>query len=135
MNETYKRYQMLTKPSWSPPAWIFGPVWMVLYVIIAVSFGAVFYRAFTSNISWIVSLPFALNLIFNFIFTPLQFKLRNNLLASLDILLVVASLIWALYSLWQSVPELRWVVYINIPYLLWAIFATILQLTITYLNK
>ncbi|GIW61910.1 MAG: tryptophan-rich sensory protein [Patescibacteria group bacterium] len=135
MNENYKRYQMLTKPSWSPPAWIFGPVWMVLYAIIAVSFGAVFYRAFTSNISWIVSLPFALNLIFNFIFTPLQFKLRNNLLASLDILLVVASLIWALYSLWQSVPELRWVVYINVPYLLWAIFATILQLTITYLNK
>jgi benzodiazapine receptor len=131
---SYIWYQTLIKPFWSPPAWLFGPVWTVLYVIIAISFSAVFYKAFTKQISWLVALPFALNLIFNFAFTPIQFGLKNNLLASLDILLVLATLVWALYAVWQASPNLRWVVYANIPYLLWVTFATCLQLTITYLN-
>lgn len=135
MNETYTWYQTLIKPSWTPPSWVFGPVWTVLYTIIAISFGTVFYKAFTKQIPWIVALPFALNLLFNFIFTPIQFGLKNNPLASLDILLVVGTLIWALYAVWTSLPELRWVVYANIPYLLWGTFATSVQLTITFLNK
>ena len=131
---SYIWYQSLTKPFWSPPAWVFGPVWTVLYIIIAVSFSAVFYKAFTKQISWLVALPFVLNLIFNFAFTPIQFGLKNNLLASLDIVLVLVTLVWALYAVWQTSPSLRWVVYVNIPYLLWVTFATCLQLTITYLN-
>jgi benzodiazapine receptor len=110
-------------------------VWTVLYAIIAVSFGTVFYKAFTKQIGWMVALPFALNLVFNFAFTPIQFGLKNNLLASLDILLVLGTLVWALYTVWSMVPELRWVAYVNIPYLLWVTFATCLQLTITYLNR
>ncbi len=132
---TYNWYQTLIKPFWSPPAWLFGPVWTVLYTIIVVSFGTVFYKVFTKQIPWIVALPFALNLIFNFAFTPIQFGLKNNLLASVNILLVVGTLIWALYAIWHTSPELRWVIYANIPYLLWGTFATCLQLTITYLNK
>lgn len=132
---TYNWYSQLTKPSWSPPNWVFGPVWTVLYTIIAISFGTVFYKIFLGKIPRIVALPFVLNLIFNFSFTPLQFGLKNNLLAAIDIVLVLSTLIWALVALWRSVPNLRWIVYINIPYLLWVSFATVLQLTITYLNK
>ena len=127
-------YSTLIKPDWAPPAWVFGPVWTILYAIIAVSFGTVFYKAFTRQIPWLVALPFALNLIFNFAFTPLQFGLQNNLLAAADILLVLGTLIWALVAVWHSAPSLRWVVYVNTPYLLWVSFATVLQLTITYLN-
>jgi tryptophan-rich sensory protein len=132
---TYNWYSQLIKPTWSPPSWLFSPVWTVLYIIIAVSFGTVFYKVFTREIPWIVALPFALNLVFNFIFTPIQFGLKNNLLAAADILLVVGTLIWALYAIWNFSPEFRWVVYVNIPYLLWGVFATCLQLTITYLNR
>lgn len=132
---TYNWYSQLIKPSWAPPSWLFGPVWTVLYLIIAVSFGAVFYKAFSKEIAWMVALPFVLNLVFNFAFTPLQFGLKNNLLASIDILLVVVTLVWALVAVWQASPELRWVAYTNIPYLLWGTFATCLQLTITYLNR
>jgi tryptophan-rich sensory protein len=132
---TYNWYSQLIKPSWAPPSWLFGPVWTVLYAIIAVSFGTVFYKVVTKEIPWIVALPFILNLIFNFAFTPIQFGLKNNLLASIDILLVLCTLVWALYSIWYAVPELRWVVYVNIPYLIWGSFATCLQLTITFLNK
>lgn len=132
---TYNWYQQLIKPTWAPPSWIFGPVWTFLYAIIFVSFGTVFYKAFTNKLSWIVALPFILNLVFNFAFTPIQFGLKNNLLAAIDIVLVLTTLIWALFAIWNALPELRWVVYINIPYLLWVSFATVLQLTITYLNK
>ena len=131
MNEP-QYYTELIKPSWSPPPSLFGIVWPFLYAIIAVSFGTIFYKAFTKQIPWMVALPFVLNLVFNFTFTPIQFGLKNNLLASLDILLVLSTLIWALFAIW---PHLRWVVYANIPYLLWVSFATVLQLTITYLNK
>ena len=131
---TYNWYSQLAKPFWAPPSWLFGPVWTILYIVIAVSFGTVLYQAFRGRLSWRVALPFGLNLVFNLAFTPIQFGLKNNLLASLDILLVVGTLIWALVVLWRAAPGLRWVVYANLPYLLWGLFATVLQLTITYLN-
>ncbi len=131
----YNWYSQLIKPSWSPPSWLFGPVWTVLYMIIAVTFGTVFYRTFTGKLAWMVALPFVLNLIFNFAFTSIQFGLKNNLLAAIDILLVLGTLIWALYAIWNMAPDLHWVVYANIPYLLWVSFAATLQLTITFLNK
>lgn len=132
MNNTSNWYSTLIKPAFAPPAWVFGPVWTVLYAIIALTYGTVFYKVITGKLPWIVALPFALNLVFNFAFTPLQFGLKNNLLASIDIVLVLLTLIWALVAIY---PHIKWVSYANIPYLLWVSFATVLQLTITYLNK
>lgn len=128
---TYAWYQTLIKPSWAPPSWLFEPVWTVLYAIIAVSFGTVFYKVFTKDLPWVVALPFAFNLVFNLSFTYFQFGLKNNTLAAIDILLVLGTLLWAMFAIWQ---HLRWVAYANIPYLLWVAFATVLQLSITYLN-
>ncbi len=125
-------YAALVKPDWAPPSWLFGPVWTVLYAIIAVTFGSVFYRAFKGEIPFVVVLPFILNLVFNILFTPIQFGLRNNLLAAVDILLVLGTLVWALIAIW---PHMRWVVYANIPYVLWVAFATVLQLSITFINR
>lgn len=132
MNNAYNWYSQLIKPTWSPPSWIFGPVWSFLYILIAGSFGTVFYKAFTKQIPWIIALPFILNLIFNFSFTPLQFGLKNNLLSAVDILLVLGTLVWAMVAIF---PYVKWITYIQIPYLLWVSFATVLQLTITYLNR
>lgn len=128
---TYDWYQQIIRPSWAPPAWLFGPVWSFLYVLIAFSFSKVFYLAFKRRIPFIVALPFLLNLIFNFAFTPIQFGLKNNFLAAIDILLVLCTLVWAMIAIY---PRARWIAYIQIPYFLWVAFATILQLTITYLN-
>lgn len=129
---TYTWYTELVKPSWAPPSWLFGPVWSVLYIVIALSFGKVFLMLWNKQIPFVVALPFILNLIFNFAFTPLQFGLKNNLLASLDILLVLGTLVWAIVAIY---PHVRWVAYAQTPYLLWVSFATVLQLTITYINK
>ncbi|OGG39743.1 TspO protein [Candidatus Kaiserbacteria bacterium GWA2_50_9] len=125
-------YQMLIKPSWAPPAFIFGPVWAVLYILIAISFGKVFWMVAWGEIPLIIALPFVLNLIFNLSFTWLQFGLQNNTLAAFDILFVLGTLIWGMLAIY---PYLGWVALINIPYLLWVAFATVLQLTTTYLNE
>ncbi len=129
---TYNWYSQLIKPSWSPPSWLFGPVWTFLYILIAYSFGNVFLKLIKKEISWLVALPFLLNLIFNLVFSPIQFNLRNNLLAAVDISLVLITLIWAIVAIY---PHVRWIAYIQIPYLLWVMFATVLQFSITYLNK
>lgn len=131
MNLSSSWYQQLIRPEWAPPAWLFGPVWSVLYTIIVISFGYVFYQTLTRELPPSLAIPFVLNLIFNAAFTPLQFGLQNNLLAAIDISLVLVTLLWAL---WAVYPHAKWVTLVNIPYLLWVCFATILQFTITYLN-
>ena len=139
MNNTYTYFSELIKPTCAPEPSIFGIVWPILYILIAISFGKVFIMLFQKQISFWIALPFILNLIFNFSFTYFQFGLKNNYLATLDILLVLGTLIWGMVAIWRLAPQslggVGWIAYINIPYLLWVSFATVLQLTITYLNR
>ena len=125
-------YSQLIKPSWSPPSWLFGPVWSFLYVLIIISFGKVVLLFMQKKLPFIVLLPFILNIIFNLSFTYFQFGLKSNALAAIDILLVLGTLIWAIIAIY---PYVQWVAYAQLPYLAWVFFATVLQLTITYLNK
>ncbi len=130
--QNYNWYSTLIKPTWAPPSFLFGPVWTFLYILIAISFGKVFWMFFQKQISIWVALPFILNIIFNLIFTPIQFGLKNNLLAVIDILLVLGTLIWAITAIF---PYSKILAYMQVPYLLWVSFATVLQLTITWLNR
>lgn len=129
MNQWYKQ---LKKPAWSPPAWLFGPVWTVLYAGILITYGTAIYLFAKAQITWPVLLPFILNVVFNIAFTPLQFKLRNNILALADIILIWLTLVWALLAIY---PFAAWITWVNIPYLLWVSFATVLQSSITWLNR
>jgi tryptophan-rich sensory protein len=130
-NYNYQSYAELIKPVWAPPNYLFGPVWSILYTIILITFGYVFYLYYKRKIKFNIILPFILNLFFNFIFTPIQFGLKNNLLGSLDVILVWITLVWAMYKIYKYKKN---IVFANIPYLAWVSFATILQITITFLN-
>lgn len=132
MNNSSFWYSQIIKPEWAPPAWLFGPVWTALYLIIAVSFVTVFCKVLKKELPTIVALPFALNLVFNFLFTPLQFGLQNNYLAMADVILVFLTLVWAIIVIYRHI---RWIALVNIPYLSWVIFATALQISITFLNN
>ena len=89
-------YNSLAKPSWTPAPATIGLIWQILYPIILVTFGFVFMQTIRRKITWTVALPFAINLVANLIFTPIQFGLRNLPLASVDIVIV-----WERSSGWR----------------------------------
>ncbi|MCY2967446.1 MAG: tryptophan-rich sensory protein [Planctomycetota bacterium] len=125
-------YNSLVKPSWTPAPATIGLIWSILYPIIIVTFGFVFVQAFRGKVGWTVAAPFAINLVANLIFSPIQFQMRNLPLAAVDILIVWGSIIWLVAAIW---PHYRWVSLAQIPYFVWVSLATILQLSITWNNR
>ncbi|MEI6144385.1 MAG: TspO/MBR family protein [Candidatus Berkelbacteria bacterium] len=126
------RYKSYKRPPLSPPPYLFGVVWPFLYLLIFISFGFVFWQSAVGNIAAWVAIPFIINLIANGLFTYFQFQLDNNFLAMLDIVVVLATIIISMIVIW---PSYHWVAYVQIPYLLWVIFATYLQIGVTVLNR
>ena len=124
-------YNSLAKPDWTPAPSTIGLIWQILYPIIFVSFGFVFVQAFRRKLPWKVALPFAINLVANVIFTPIQFGMRNLPLAAVDILVVWATIIWCVVAVWRYSA---WVAIAHGPYFIWVSLATVLQLSITAMN-
>jgi len=125
-------YDSLAKPSWTPASSVIGTVWAVLYPVIFVTYGYVIFRVVRGEIPWHVTVPIAINLAANLAFTPIQFGLQNLALASVDILVVLASLIWSIVAIWPYAP---WASITLTPYLVWVAIATTLQLSITWMNR
>lgn len=129
MAEVKDYYESLEKPSWAPKAETFGKVWSVLYVLIAISFGFVFYKTFiTRKLPVAYATPFIVNLVANLSYMYIMFQLKNEKLALVDIVVVLVSLVWAMFKIY---PKYDWVAFINVPYLLWMLVATTLQAKIT----
>ena len=124
-------YNSLVKPDWTPAPATIGMIWQILYPIILVSFGFVIVQAIRKKLPWLVALPFAINLVANLIFTPIQFGMRNLPLAAADILIVWATIIWCVIAVWR---HYRWVAVAQVPYFVWVSLATALQLSITAMN-
>ena len=125
-------YDSLDKPSWTPSPQVIGVIWSILYPIIVAVNGYVLYKVIKGELPRQLLLPFALNLVFNLIFTPIQFGLKNLPLASLDIILVLGTILWCMAAIYRHVP---WATYAFIPYLVWVAIATVLQLSITAMNR
>lgn len=127
-----KTYIDYKRPPLSPPPYLFGIVWPILYILIFISYGYIFRQAINGGITASLTIPFIINLIANGLFTYFQFKLKNNFLATLDIIIVLATIIITMVVIWSAY---HWVTFIQIPYLLWVTFATYLQIGVTVLNK
>ena len=121
-------YNSLAKPGWTPAPATNGLIWQMLYPI---NLGFVFVQVFRGRVGWLVALPFAVNLVSNLIFTPIQFGMRNLPLAAVDILVVWITIIWCVIAIW---PHFKWVAVAQVPYFLWVSLATVLQLSITAMN-
>jgi tryptophan-rich sensory protein len=125
-------YEELVKPAWAPPAPVFGIVWSILYPIIIVAYGYVIYRIARGEFPPALLVPILLNVAANIAFTPIQFGLRNLWLAELDIVVVLATIVWSMIAIW---PHARWASLALTPYLVWVMIATALQSSITWLNR
>ncbi len=129
---TTEWYQVLAKPGWAPPAPTFGIVWTILYPIIFVAYGYILVRVVGGSIPRFVAVPVLANLVANLAFTPIQFGLRNLDLAAVDIVVVLVTIVWSIAVI---APYSRWAVLALVPYFVWVTIATVLQISITVMNR
>jgi tryptophan-rich sensory protein len=128
--DTY--YETLLKPAWAPAPWVYGTVWSILYPIIAVAYGYVVVRVARGDYPTTLLVPIAINVVANVAFTPLLFGLLNLVLAEVDILVVLATIVWSMIAIW---PYSRIASVALVPYLIWVGVATVLQTSITVMNR
>lgn len=124
-------YASLKKPAWNPPGWIFGPVWTALYTMMAVSAWLVWKRGGLAALPRPLSL-FLLQLLFNALWSPLFFGMKNPALAFVDIVLLWLALLATVATFWR-VSLLAGV--LLVPYLAWVTFASVLNFTLWQLNR
>lgn len=124
-------YTTLNKPSFNPPNWIFAPVWTVLYILMGISAGIVWghgtYHKWVKTALYI----FGFQLLFNATWSLVFFGLQSPL-SALIILVVLLGLI-LLTIRWFNIIS-KTAAYLLIPYLLWVLFAGVLNFKIVQLN-
>jgi len=123
-------YAALAKPTWNPPAWIFGPVWTLLYLMMAVAAWLVWRRAGFAGAKLPLAL-FAIQLALNSLWSGLFFGLHNPGAAAVEIVLLWAAILTTLIAFWR---RSRWAGGLLVPYLAWVSFASVLNFTIWRLN-
>lgn len=125
-------YEQLAKPAWAPQPSVFGVAWSVLYPIIILAYGYAIVQVVRGRWPTALLVPILINVVANVAFTPIQFGLRNLLLAEVDILVVLATAVWSIVAIW---PHSRLVALALVPYAVWVSIATALQSSITWLNR
>ncbi len=123
-------YASLNRPSYNPPNWVFGPVWTILYILLGISLYLI-WKQFPSkernNALRIFSLQMFLNFIWSFVF----FYFNQIGLALVVIIGLWLSIVFMLISFYKLKPLAA---YLNIPYLIWVTFASVLNAAYFILN-
>ena len=125
-------YENLNKPSWTPSPGIIGLAWTLIYPLIIFSVGYALVLVVRGKISAWVLVPFGLNLLFNFAFTPLFMGQRNLPWALVDCVLLLLSIIWIMVVIF---PNSKAIFYAQVPYLAWVTAATSVMVALNWLNK
>jgi tryptophan-rich sensory protein len=135
MNEYITYYESLIKPFFAPPSYVFGIAWGIIYPLIGIAFVYFIYLCLSKKIEKLIQrrllFLFVVNMIANFLFTPILFVIQSNVLASLDIIFIWVTLFAFEYI---SFKNSKFLFTLMLPYLLWVTFAMILQLNLTWLN-
>lgn len=123
-------YASLNRPSFSPPNWVFGPVWTTLYVLLGFSFFLIWKESPSKGRNSAI-IVFSIQLLLNFAWSFIFFYFNFIGAALLEIILLCISIIAMIYLFYKIKPIAA---YLNIPYLLWVSFATILNAGYYFLN-
>lgn len=123
-------YKELTQPLWTPPPWLFGPVWTVLYIMMAVSAWLVWKRADASNARWPLML-FGIQLVLNIAWSWVFFGMKSPVLALIEILLLLFAIALTMIIFWKIS---RMASLLLAPYIVWVMFATSLNVGFWWLN-
>lgn len=126
---TTNGYQDLVMPAFAPPAIVFPIVWSILYILMGIS-SYIIYNSKDIDKNSALTIYF-FQLILNFIWTPIFFGLKQYFLGTILILLILILVIFMIYKFYK-INKLS--AYLQIPYLLWLVFAFILSINISILN-
>lgn len=120
-------YQELNKPFFTPPNWLFAPVWSILYIII----GFVGWRIFIDRPNDLLKTMWSAQLVINFAWTPLFFGLHQTVIALLSCLIMLLLVVMIVLKAWNS-DKLVSVLFI--PYAFWLALAAALNIGVVVLN-
>lgn len=123
-------YQFLNKPSWSPPNWLFGPVWTLLYLLMGVASFLVWQSKNEAGAK-ILKIYFV-HLLLNSLWSVFFFGLKNPLLGFLEIIGLWVVIFYLTINFYK-IKKIAGILFL--PYLFWVSFASILNLAIVILNK
>ncbi len=124
-------YETLNRPSFNPPNWIFGPVWTTLYLLMGISLFLIWKQSQSKERSLAISV-FLLQIALNFCWSFIFFYYNLIGFALIEIIILWISIVTMIVFFYKIKPIAA---YINIPYLLWVTFATILNASYYLLNK
>ena len=123
-------YASLAKPTWTPPGWVFGPAWTLLYTLMALAAWQVWRRRAAMDVRMPLAL-FAIQLALNLAWTPIFFGMQRPGLALAEIVLMLAVILAATVSF---VRVSRTATILMLPYCAWVSFATALNWAIWRMN-
>ena len=121
-------YEGLSKPRWNPPNWLFGPVWTILYLAMAIAAWLVWRKV---GLAAAPMQLFLLQLLLNVAWSGLFFRLRSPGLAFIEIVVLWFAILETTIEFWRAVPAAGWLL---LPYLIWVGYATALNFSIWRLN-
>ena len=122
-------YPFIEKPFFTPPAWVFGPVWTLLYLQLAIV-GSLLYEK-ERQVGSRVFLLYFCGLLFNLLWSFLFFALKNPELACFDLLLLWGITLLSFRPFYRVSKTACW---LYVPYFLWVSFALVLNIAIVVLN-
>ena len=125
-----EKYALLQKPPLSPPPILFPIVWTILYLLMGIGSYIVYKSNYNTPASKPLT-PYIIQLIFNFLWTPVFFGLGNYLSGAIISLLIITFLVWTIIEFFKVN---KFSAYIQIPYLLWSVFASYLSFGVFFLN-
>ncbi len=120
-------HEQLIKPGFNPPSWAFGPVWTILYVMIAVAG----WRLWQQNPKSPESISWWNQLGLNFLWSPVFFTAHQIDLALIIIFLLLVTIVFIIIRTWRTDRLVAWLM---VPYAAWVSFASALNASIWMLN-
>jgi len=123
-------YIALSKPTWNPPNWLFGPVWGILYLLMAIAAWLVWRKSGFAGAAIPLGM-FVLQLVLNAAWSWIFFGQHELGLAFIEILVLWGAILWTITGFWKLNPIGG---ILLVPYLLWVTFASVLNFTIWRLN-
>ena len=120
-------YSTLVKPSFNPPDWVFGPVWTILYILMAIGIWNVWIKSKNINLVYL----YFIHLFFNTTWSVVFFGFNQIELALINLIVLILFIV-ILFRKYKVISKLS--AYLMIPYFLWCCFAFLLNLNLIMLN-